>query len=434
MNSVGGIRPRLLLVPDRTDWVVGTLAQHLAKRIHGFETRIISEFYARTFMEDYERFARGADIVHVMVPYHADLFDAAPEALRIATMYHLLPASHERFLATARAVDCVHVIATEWQEYALRNFQIDNVRMTPMLGVDTSAFAPASEMQRRRCRRRFGFNDEDWVIGFFGRSESPKDRKGLDVFADVIDVLAKRHRHPMVLTVGPHGQESMQLLRRMGSRCIHRPYVLSHSKLAQCYHALDAYCIASRVEGGPATLLEAMACGTPVVTTPVGIARDLATDGENALFFPKDDAYSAAEQMERLMDDPWLRGRLAQSGRETALRNDWDIRACEMERLYRELLLPREGGKTHAERTWEGTPYRLVQGHDLANMSRHLSSIGERRRAAWVAARAMAHAPFLGHSRRALAHALYAGRLVRLWGAAKRFAVMLFAGAGKESA
>ena len=49
----------------------------------------------------------------------------------------------------------------------------------------------------------------------------------------------------------------------------------SRDGLAPAYHALDAYLVTSRQEGGPKSVLESMAAGVPLVTTRVGQAPEL---------------------------------------------------------------------------------------------------------------------------------------------------------------
>jgi glycosyltransferase involved in cell wall biosynthesis len=71
---------------------------------------------------------------------------------------------------------------------------------------------------------------------------------------------------------------------------------------------------ASTAEGGPRVTVEAMACGVPVISTPVGVMRELITDGENGLLF-RWQADELAAHMRRLLDDDALRLRLAENGR-----------------------------------------------------------------------------------------------------------------------
>ncbi len=67
------------------------------------------------------------------------------------------------------------------------------------------------------------------------------------------------------------------------------------SAMADFYRGLDVLCVASSAEGGPLPLLEALACGAFVVTTDVGITREVLRHGDNGLIVARDPAaFSAA--------------------------------------------------------------------------------------------------------------------------------------------
>ena len=68
-------------------------------------------------------------------------------------------------------------------------------------------------------------------------------------------------------------------------------------------------------EGLPKTLLEAAACGRPIVATDVAGSREIAIDGVNALVVPPRDAGALAAALERLLLDPELRCRFGAAGR-----------------------------------------------------------------------------------------------------------------------
>ncbi len=71
----------------------------------------------------------------------------------------------------------------------------------------------------------------------------------------------------------------------------------------------------SRREGLPKSLLEAAACGRPIVATDVPGCREIARPGVNALLVPRDDAPTLAAAIERLASDPDLRARFGSAGR-----------------------------------------------------------------------------------------------------------------------
>ena len=85
------------------------------------------------------------------------------------------------------------------------------------------------------------------------------------------------------------------------------------SDLALYYAAADIFVCCSRIESFPRVILEAMAVGLPIITTPVfGIAEQV-QDNVSALFYPPGDAKALAEVIVRLIEDPLLRQRLAEN-------------------------------------------------------------------------------------------------------------------------
>ena len=91
-------------------------------------------------------------------------------------------------------------------------------------------------------------------------------------------------------------------------------------------------------EGIPMVLLEAMACGTPVVTCPVGGIPAVAQEGRNALFVPPGDVAALTAALERLLDDPALREAMSQANREDVRRYDVRTIGSSLLEIYRELL------------------------------------------------------------------------------------------------
>jgi glycosyltransferase involved in cell wall biosynthesis len=75
----------------------------------------------------------------------------------------------------------------------------------------------------------------------------------------------------------------------------------------------------SRREGLPKSLLEAAACGRPLIATDVPGCREIARDGINALLVPWDNPEALADAIERLMKDRDLRARFGAAGRQIAV-------------------------------------------------------------------------------------------------------------------
>ena len=85
--------------------------------------------------------------------------------------------------------------------------------------------------------------------------------------------------------------------------------------IAAFWAAAHIAVLPSRREGLPLTLLEAAACGRPLVATDVPGCREIARPGLNALLVPPDDAQALADAIDRLASDSDLRQRFGRAGR-----------------------------------------------------------------------------------------------------------------------
>jgi glycosyltransferase involved in cell wall biosynthesis len=81
----------------------------------------------------------------------------------------------------------------------------------------------------------------------------------------------------------------------------------------------DIFCLPSYREGVPNALLEATACGLPIVTTDTPGCRDVVTHGVNGLLVPVKNAEAIADALELLIQDPNLRRRMGDEGRKIAV-------------------------------------------------------------------------------------------------------------------
>jgi glycosyltransferase involved in cell wall biosynthesis len=98
----------------------------------------------------------------------------------------------------------------------------------------------------------------------------------------------------------------------------------------------DIYVMSSNTEGLPLSVLEAMACGLPVVTTEAGGVVDIVKNGENGFITPVGDVDALSESMIELIENVELRKEMGVASRRRAL--DLDILSCvkQYEKLYSE--------------------------------------------------------------------------------------------------
>ena len=105
--------------------------------------------------------------------------------------------------------------------------------------------------------------------------------------------------------------------RELESRGVALRHALLETRadLGRAYHALDVTLVTSRQEGGPKAVLESLAAGVPLVTTRVGQAPELLTDGEDGLLADVDDVDALAAAVLRIHADAALAARLRAAGR-----------------------------------------------------------------------------------------------------------------------
>jgi glycosyltransferase involved in cell wall biosynthesis len=92
--------------------------------------------------------------------------------------------------------------------------------------------------------------------------------------------------------------------------------------------------MSSNVEGLPISVLEAMACGLPIITTAAGGVVDIVKTGENGIITPVGDAEKLSEAMVILIENDEIRRSMGEDSRKRALELDIHICVEEHQKLY----------------------------------------------------------------------------------------------------
>jgi glycosyltransferase involved in cell wall biosynthesis len=98
---------------------------------------------------------------------------------------------------------------------------------------------------------------------------------------------------------------------------------LSHSEVLEELEHHDVMVFPSLFEGFGLVVLEAMACGVPVIATPNGAAPDIIHDGQDGFIVPIRDSQALAERLERLRKDRTLLASMSAAARHTASQHSW---------------------------------------------------------------------------------------------------------------
>src|SRR5262249_35999417 len=107
------------------------------------------------------------------------------------------------------------------------------------------------------------------------------------------------------------------------------------------YNAADLFVFPSLFEGFGLPVLEAMACGTPAITSNVSSLPEVA--GDAALMIAPDDVRALSDTIERTLHDANLRAQIRERGLQQARKFTWQEVARQTIRVYAEVLNHREG-------------------------------------------------------------------------------------------
>jgi glycosyltransferase involved in cell wall biosynthesis len=155
------------------------------------------------------------------------------------------------------------------------------------------------------------------TVAFAGRL---LEDKGVRTLVAAHKILVQGGRNIRLLIAGeadPANPASIPPAEIQAWRACDNIEVLGHvDDIRTVWQRVHIAVLPSRREGLPKSLLEAAACGRPIVATDVPGCREIARDGLNALLVPVDNPHALAEALSRLADDPPLRQRFGAAGRQ----------------------------------------------------------------------------------------------------------------------
>tara|TARA_B100001248_G_scaffold47151_1_gene30038 strand:+ start:186 stop:1103 length:918 start_codon:yes stop_codon:yes gene_type:complete len=129
-------------------------------------------------------------------------------------------------------------------------------------------------------KKKYGISENSYCIGSFQRDTegsdlvSPKLSKGPDRFVKIIEGLKEKYENIEVILTGKRRNYVITELEKMN---INFKYfeMVNFTKINELYNLLDLYIVSSRFEGGPQSILECAATKTPIISTDVGIAKEI---------------------------------------------------------------------------------------------------------------------------------------------------------------
>lgn len=246
--------------------------------------------------------------------------------------------SYPRFLRRSKKlVDRYVAVSQSMKDFMIKKSDIPGEAISLLYNfVDLNKFkiGVQSDTQASTFRKKYGFKDQDFLVGFAGRII---ERKGWRTLLEAAAIVKETHPHIKFILAGD-GPEAGLLQDKIRELKIQD--VLQHigyfNKMPLMYTAIDALAMPSHFEGLPMTQLEVMAMGVPMVTTDGPGMAEVAVADKDALYFKMKDPNDLAKKLIALENDN-LRKKLVQNALETVKEYSLSSYLMSLDKLYESL-------------------------------------------------------------------------------------------------
>lgn len=186
--------------------------------------------------------------------------------------------------------------------------------------------------------KKYRIEETEKVVLYVGAEEP---RKNIQFLINSLSKLKNRIPQVKLLKVGMPNYIGVRekLLKHIESLNLQKDVIftgyVSESELAEIYNAVDLFVFPSLYEGFGMPPLEAMACGTPVITSNTSSLPEVV--GDAAIVVDPYDANKLVEEMYQLLTDDGLKEEMIRKGLKRSKMFSWDKSARETLRVYKEL-------------------------------------------------------------------------------------------------
>ena len=200
-------------------------------------------------------------------------------------------------------------------------------------GIDTQHFCPGDKLARRT---ELGLPADKRIVGIVATLRSWKGHEHLiDAFAQ----LNRQDTHLLIVGDGPmRDRISAQIAERNLDAQVTRPG--QQSDVVPWMQAMDLFCLPSYAnEGVPQSIMQAMSCGLPVISTHVGAIDEAVVDGVTGQLIEPAQVELLSETIASLLDDPNLLEQFGSAGRARAVeRFGTDRMLDQMESIFHQAV------------------------------------------------------------------------------------------------
>lgn len=235
------------------------------------------------------------------------------------------------FSSFCKSMDAVVAPSCRIKE-VMRKLGVDSPIQVIPNGVDLGRFSEKVQSLPRTC---FGWEEDDFLFIYAGRLANEKNLINLlKAFANLLNEQPKIRL--LMVGAGPQQPELELAAIELGiSHQVCFTGLVDYQQIPPLLSASNCFVTASVSEVFPLSLIEAMACGLPVIGISSPGISDIVADGETGLL--ADDLPAFTSNLARIAMDRDLHTRLASNARKSVLNYDLSITARKLETLYMSL-------------------------------------------------------------------------------------------------
>lgn len=336
-------KKKIALIIDTDNWAFGNIARQLRNNLsHRFDFIVIPMDIIDNIDQVFVM-ARDCEVVHFFWREHLTLIGSPYFKSYAENLGMSYEQFHERFIGSKQLSTSVydhllldpqelstraHIFSEVIAGYTVGSEKLQAIYSkvpgypapTALIedGVDLRKFKPANLERFQEVGQR------ELVIGWVGNSKWAGE---LEDFKGVHTILK-----PAIERLQGEG------LRVRALFADRQEQFIPHDQMPEYYGKIDLYVCTSKIEGTPNPVLEAMACGIPVVSTDVGIVPQAFGPLQKEFILPERSVEALMDSIRAILREPALLTRLSQENSERIKAWDWSIKAEKFGAYFDQLI------------------------------------------------------------------------------------------------
>lgn len=207
-------------------------------------------------------------------------------------------------------------IASEWDSSGIPS---NNIHLIPN-SVDTKRFIHVGADQKILLRKRLGLSLSATIAIYTGRLVS---YKGLPLLLQVWSKIQLKHENVLLILAGTGGldinncEEELRAYVKSSGLDSQVLFTGAVKNVPDYLQASDIFVFPTENDAFPSSIVEAMACGLPVITTPVGAIKTIVTDRETGLLIEPGNGKQLFQALDVMLSDRELAAHLGEAARKS---------------------------------------------------------------------------------------------------------------------